>query len=105
MNEQWFMCRVKQKGDSKCITWKNLRDLVLAHPNTRKRVDVFSLSIYELVIFSKALGQIDDAVSNLFDRLDKRVTPFPTILAKTFKSLSTCRRVMNEDLLGVHNSC
>ncbi|MBA0642190.1 hypothetical protein Goklo_026624, partial [Gossypium klotzschianum] len=59
---------------------------VLAHPDTRKRVDVFALSIYELVIFSKALGQIDDVVSDLFDRLDKRVTPVPTILAKTFKS-------------------
>ncbi|MBA0607219.1 hypothetical protein Godav_019558 [Gossypium davidsonii] len=44
----------------------------MTHPDTRKRVDVFALSIYELVIFSKALGQIDDVVSDLFDRLDKR---------------------------------
>ncbi|MBA0642189.1 hypothetical protein Goklo_026624, partial [Gossypium klotzschianum] len=51
-------------------------DLVLAHPDTRKRVDVFALSIYELVIFSKALGQIDDVVSDLFDRLDKRCGDF-----------------------------
>ncbi|MBA0731467.1 hypothetical protein Golax_025509 [Gossypium laxum] len=39
-----------------------------------KRVDVFTLSIYGLVIFPKALGHIDEAVSDLFDRLDKRVT-------------------------------
>ncbi|MBA0759802.1 hypothetical protein Gotri_022635 [Gossypium trilobum] len=56
MSEQWVTTRVKKKGDSKCIAWKNLRDLVLAHPDTRKRVDIFALSIYELVIFSKALG-------------------------------------------------
>ncbi|MBA0642154.1 hypothetical protein Goklo_026593 [Gossypium klotzschianum] len=36
-----------------------------------KRVDVFALGIYGLVIFPKALGHIDDAVSDLFDQLDK----------------------------------
>ncbi|MBA0626838.1 hypothetical protein Godav_004428, partial [Gossypium davidsonii] len=57
---------------------------------TKKRVDVFALSIYGLVIFPKALRHIDDAVSDLFDRLDKRVMPIPTILAETFRSLSAC---------------
>ncbi|MFQ6665417.1 hypothetical protein Gotur_032157 [Gossypium turneri] len=37
MSEQWVTARVKQKGDSKCIAWKNLRNLVLAHPDTRKK--------------------------------------------------------------------
>ncbi|MBA0845408.1 hypothetical protein Goarm_023147 [Gossypium armourianum] len=60
--------------------------------NTKKRVNVFALSIYGLVIFPKVLGYIDDAVSNLLDRLDKRVTPVLAILTKTFISLSTCRR-------------
>ncbi|MBA0608888.1 hypothetical protein Godav_021048 [Gossypium davidsonii] len=41
--------------------------------NTNKRVDVFALSIYGLVIFHKALGHIDEAISDLFDWLDKRV--------------------------------
>ncbi|MBA0573160.1 hypothetical protein Golob_000450 [Gossypium lobatum] len=41
-----------------------------------KKVDVFALSIYGLVIFPKALGHINDAVLDLFDRLDKRVMPF-----------------------------
>ncbi|MBA0784508.1 hypothetical protein Gotri_027840 [Gossypium trilobum] len=63
-------------------------------PNTKKRVDVFVLSIYRLVIFPKALGHIDVAVSDLFDWLDKRVTPVPIILAETFRSLSTCRRIV-----------
>ncbi|MBA0731470.1 hypothetical protein Golax_025509 [Gossypium laxum] len=35
-----------------------------------------------LVIFPKALGHIDEAVSDLFDRLDKRVTTIPAILVK-----------------------
>ncbi|MBA0819842.1 hypothetical protein Gohar_027841 [Gossypium harknessii] len=36
-----------------------------------KRVDDFALSIYGLVIFPKALGHIDEAALDLFDRLDK----------------------------------
>ncbi|MFQ6651643.1 hypothetical protein Gotur_023886 [Gossypium turneri] len=51
----------------------------------RKRLDVFALSIYGLVVFPKALGHMDEAVTDLFDRLDKRVTPIPAILAETFK--------------------
>ncbi|MBA0667640.1 hypothetical protein Goklo_000698 [Gossypium klotzschianum] len=37
-----------------------------------KRVDVFALGIYGLVVFPKALGHIDEAVSDLFDQLNKR---------------------------------
>ncbi|MBA0682435.1 hypothetical protein Goari_024158, partial [Gossypium aridum] len=54
----------------------------ITHSNTKKRVDVFALSIYGLVIFPKALGHIDEAVLDLFDRLDKRVMPIPAILVK-----------------------
>ncbi|MBA0637544.1 hypothetical protein Godav_029470, partial [Gossypium davidsonii] len=49
--------------------------------NTRKKVDVFALSIYGLVVFPKALGHVDEAVTDLFDRLDKGVTPVPLLLA------------------------
>ncbi|MFQ6667632.1 hypothetical protein Gotur_033583 [Gossypium turneri] len=48
--------------------------------NVRKRLDVFALSIYGLVVFPKALGHVDEAVIDLFDRLDKKVTPIPAIL-------------------------
>ncbi|MBA0672880.1 hypothetical protein Goklo_025148 [Gossypium klotzschianum] len=94
MSEQWVAARIKQKGDHKCILWKNLRDLILAHPNTKKKVDVFTLSVYCLVVFPKALGHFDEAVTNLFDRLDKRVMPVPVILAETFRSLNECRRAV-----------
>ncbi|MFQ6654094.1 hypothetical protein Gotur_025205 [Gossypium turneri] len=43
------------------------------------------------MIFPRALGYVDEAVTDLFDRLDKRVTPVPTILAETFRSLSACQ--------------
>ncbi|MBA0754919.1 hypothetical protein Gogos_021940 [Gossypium gossypioides] len=100
MSEQWVVARIKQKENSKCIHWKNLRDLILAHPDVRKRVDVFTLSIYSLVIFPKALGHVEEAVSDLFDRLDKGVTPIPAILAKTFRSLNMCRRAGEGRFIG-----
>ncbi|MFQ6666497.1 hypothetical protein Gotur_032817, partial [Gossypium turneri] len=67
-------------------------DLILAHPDARKKVDVFALSIYGLVVFPKTLGHVDEAITDLFDRLEKRVTPVPVILVETFRSLNACRR-------------
>ncbi|MBA0789223.1 hypothetical protein Gotri_026653 [Gossypium trilobum] len=66
----------------------------------KKRVDVFALGIYGLVVFPKALGHIDEAVSDLFDQLDKRVTPVSTILAKTFRSLNACQRAGEGRFIG-----
>ncbi|MBA0880170.1 hypothetical protein Goshw_003862 [Gossypium schwendimanii] len=88
------------KEESKCIPWKSLQELILAHPNVRKKVDVFALSIYGLVIFPRALGQIDEATLDLFDRLDKRVTPVPVSLVETFRSLNVCRRMGEGRFIG-----
>ncbi|MBA0854774.1 hypothetical protein Goshw_004786 [Gossypium schwendimanii] len=100
ISEQWVAARIQQKGDSKCVPWKSLKDLVLAHPDVKKRVDVFTLGIYGLVIFPKALRHIDESVSDLFDRLSKRVTPVPAILAETFRSLNACRRASKGRFIG-----
>ncbi|XP_016729699.1 uncharacterized protein [Gossypium hirsutum] len=97
---QWVTARIKQKRDSRCIPWKSLRDLILAHPDTRKKVDIFALSIYGLIVFPKILGHIDEAVTDLFNRLDKRVTPVPVILAETFRSLNACRRTGEGRFIG-----
>ncbi|MBA0638165.1 hypothetical protein Godav_024767 [Gossypium davidsonii] len=75
-------------------------NLILAHPDTKKKVDVLVLSIYGLIIFPKALGHIDEAVSDLFDRLHRRVTPVPAILSKTFRSLNACRRTSEGRFIG-----
>ncbi|KAG8493843.1 hypothetical protein CXB51_011129 [Gossypium anomalum] len=42
-------------------------DLIVAHPDMKKKVNVFALSIYGLVIFPKALRHIDEAVIDLFE--------------------------------------
>ncbi|MBA0632364.1 hypothetical protein Godav_001123 [Gossypium davidsonii] len=43
------------------------------------------------MIFPRALGYIDEAILDLFDRLDKEATLVPAILAETFRSLNACR--------------
>ncbi|MFQ6658612.1 hypothetical protein Gotur_027797 [Gossypium turneri] len=48
-----------------------------------------------------ALGHVDEAVSDLFDQLDKGVTPGPAILAETFRSLNTCRRASEGRFIGM----
>ncbi|MBA0789298.1 hypothetical protein Gotri_026142 [Gossypium trilobum] len=55
------------------------------------------MHITEMIVFPKALGHVDEAVTDLFDRLDKRVTPVPVILAETFRSLNACRKVGKVD--------
>ncbi|MBA0881820.1 hypothetical protein Goshw_025684 [Gossypium schwendimanii] len=100
MSEQLVAARIQQKCDSKCVPWKSLRDLVLVHPDVKKRFDVFALGIYGLVIFPKALGYIDEVVPDLFDRLSKGVTPVLAILAETFRSLNAYRRADRKSLLS-----
>ncbi|KAG8481635.1 hypothetical protein CXB51_026447 [Gossypium anomalum] len=92
MSEQWITARIKEKGECKCISWDALKGLILTHPDEAKRVDVFSLSLYGLMVFPRALGYVDEATTDLFHRLSKRVTSVPAILAETFRSLGTCRK-------------
>ncbi|MBA0667794.1 hypothetical protein Goklo_000830, partial [Gossypium klotzschianum] len=42
----------------------NRDERAVAHPNTKKRVDVFAFSIYGLVVFPKTLGHVDEAVTD-----------------------------------------
>ncbi|MFQ6636284.1 hypothetical protein Gotur_014092 [Gossypium turneri] len=46
------------------------------------------------------LGYVDEAVTDSFDRLDKRVTPVLVILAETFRSLSACRSKGERRFIG-----
>ncbi|KAL1183131.1 hypothetical protein V6Z11_A02G161500 [Gossypium hirsutum] len=93
MSEQWITARIKEKGECKCISWDALKDLILTHPDEAKRVDVFALSLYGLMVFPRALGYMDEVTTNLFHGLSKRVTSVPAILAETFRSLGPCRKV------------
>ncbi|KAG8498090.1 hypothetical protein CXB51_006735 [Gossypium anomalum] len=92
MSEQWITARIKEKGECKCISWDALKDLILTHPDETKKINIFALSLYGLMVFPRALGYVDEATTELFHRLSKRVTSVPAILAETFRSLGACRK-------------
>ncbi|MBA0881383.1 hypothetical protein Goshw_016907 [Gossypium schwendimanii] len=47
MSEQWVAARIKQKGESTYIHWKNLRDLILAHPDVKRKVTPVPIILVE----------------------------------------------------------
>ncbi|MFQ6652666.1 hypothetical protein Gotur_024422 [Gossypium turneri] len=85
---------------SKAVNVPTFLKKLMCITDVRKRVGVFALSIYGLVFFPKALGHVDEAITDLFNRLDKRVTPILTILAETFRSLSACQKVREGRFIG-----
>ncbi|XP_052483734.1 uncharacterized protein LOC105784820 [Gossypium raimondii] len=71
----------------KPMTFKK-KALVQNHPDVLKRVDLFALAVYGLIVFPKVLGHIEVAVVDFFEKLRQGINPVPTILAETFKSLN-----------------
>ncbi|MFQ6667868.1 hypothetical protein Gotur_033736 [Gossypium turneri] len=74
VDKAYSKAAIKQKGECRYIPWRNLRDLILAHPDEKKNVDVFALS--------------------------KGVTPVPAILAETLRPLNACRRAGEGRFIG-----
>ncbi|KAG8498380.1 hypothetical protein CXB51_007358 [Gossypium anomalum] len=100
MTDAWAEKQIRKKNETVCIPWSSLRESVLSHPDILKKVNLFALAIYGLVIFPRVLGHIEVAVFDFFERLKQGVNPVPTILAETFRSLSTCRRVGKGRFIG-----
>ncbi|MBA0787626.1 hypothetical protein Gotri_027670, partial [Gossypium trilobum] len=92
MTDTWAEKQIRKKNEVSCIPWFSLRELVQNHPDILKRVDMFVLAIYGLIVFPKVLGHIEVAVVDFFEKLRQGINPVPTILAETFRSLSSCRR-------------
>ncbi|MBA0786318.1 hypothetical protein Gotri_025441 [Gossypium trilobum] len=68
----------------------------MTYPDTNKKVDAFALSVYGLVVFPKALGHVDEAVTDLFDRLDNRVTPVP-VFSENYSPLKEIVAISRQD--------
>ncbi|KAG8496229.1 hypothetical protein CXB51_009234 [Gossypium anomalum] len=51
MIDAWAEKQIKKKNETVCIPWSSLRESVLSHPDILKRVNLFALAIYGLVIF------------------------------------------------------
>ncbi|MBA0879759.1 hypothetical protein Goshw_009212 [Gossypium schwendimanii] len=98
-----FLDKVEDNAAVRSWSETTQREEVLVHLDAEKRVEVFALSIYGLIIFPRALGHVDKAVTDLFNHLDKGVTSVPAILAEIFRSLNVCRKRVRVDSLDVHS--
>ncbi|MFQ6652285.1 hypothetical protein Gotur_024223 [Gossypium turneri] len=100
MTDTWVEKQIKKKNEVSCVPWFSLRELVQNHPDVLKRVDLFALAVYGLVVFPKVLGHIEVAVVDFFEKLRQIINPIPTILAETFRSLNACRRKGEGHFIG-----
>ncbi|KAE8694017.1 hypothetical protein F3Y22_tig00110788pilonHSYRG00276 [Hibiscus syriacus] len=66
----------------------------------KKSIEMFALGIYGLMIFPKVLYHVEAAVIDLFERLERKVNPVSTVLAETFRALSSCRRAESSRFTG-----
>ncbi|MBA0786350.1 hypothetical protein Gotri_025183, partial [Gossypium trilobum] len=62
MADTWAEKQIKNKNEVSCVPWFSLRELVQNHPDISKRMDLFALAIYGLIVFPKVLGHIEVAV-------------------------------------------
>ncbi|KAG8492211.1 hypothetical protein CXB51_009906 [Gossypium anomalum] len=54
MTDIWAEKKIKKKNEISCVPWFSLRDLVQNHPDIVKRIDLFALAIYRLIVFHKS---------------------------------------------------
>ncbi|XVF04657.1 hypothetical protein REPUB_Repub05bG0103700 [Reevesia pubescens] len=64
----------------------------MRHLDDEKEMSMFALAIYGIVIFPKIEGYIEVRVVDFMAQVERDCNPASTILAKTFMSLSYCRR-------------
>ncbi|MFQ6655919.1 hypothetical protein Gotur_026253, partial [Gossypium turneri] len=100
MTDTWTEKQIKKKNEVSSVPWFSLWELVQNHPDVLKRVDLFALAVYGLIVFPKVLGHIEVAVVDFFEKLRQRINPVPTILAETFRSLNNCRKKGERRFIG-----
>ncbi|XP_039047298.1 uncharacterized protein LOC120187716 [Hibiscus syriacus] len=100
MGEKWAADRIQKKGESDCFLWSCLKELIVKHSDIEKSMEMFALGIYGLVIFLKVICHVESVVVDLFERLERKVNHVPEILAKTFRSLKTCKRPESSRFAG-----
>ncbi|PPD71362.1 hypothetical protein GOBAR_DD31756 [Gossypium barbadense] len=69
MTDIWAEKQIKKKNEVSCVPWFSLQELVQNHPDVLKRVNLFALAIYGLIVFPKVLGHVEVTVVDFLERL------------------------------------
>ena len=89
---------IRKKGKSECFVWDFFKRYITKNDGEDRVVDVFALTIYGLVIFSKVPEHIEVVVIDVIEQIENQANPVLAIVAKTLRTLNFCRRNGNGDL-------
>ena len=87
-----FVPVTKLKGKNECVQYDFLERYIIENNNDDRVIDIFTLVVYETLIFPQSPGYIDAAVVDLIEQIDNQVNPIPAIIVETIRSLNYCRR-------------
>ncbi|MBA0752980.1 hypothetical protein Gogos_020884 [Gossypium gossypioides] len=105
-NQEDMTLTIKEYDALLCVDNVQLKKIYVKEPKPMTfkkkltKIDLFALAIYGLVIFPKVLSHIEVTVVDFFEKLRQGINPFPTFLAETFRSLSSCKTKREGRFIG-----
>ena len=100
MDANAFVPITRLKGKNECVQCDFLERYILDNSNDDRVIDMFTLVVYETLIFSQSSGYIDATVVDLIEQIDNQVNPIPAIIPETIRSLNYCRRKRKGNFIG-----
>ncbi|MCQ7416351.1 hypothetical protein NP118_23375, partial [Salmonella enterica] len=83
--------QVKIKGENTCLPLDYILTLQQKFANEDKELTLLALCIFNVVLFPKVCGYVEERVVKLFAKIEIGVDPIIPVLAETFRSLNYCR--------------
>ena len=90
----------KLKGKNECVQCDFLEVYIIQNNNHNRVIDIFTLVVYDILIFSQSPGYVDATIVDLIEQVDNQVNPIPAIIVETFRSLNYCRRNHEGSFVG-----
>ena len=66
---------IRKKGKSECFAWDFFKRYIAKNDGKDQVLDVFTLAIYGLVIFSKVPGHVEVAVIDVIEQIEGQANP------------------------------
>ena len=80
------------KGKSECLPWEFLKKFFAKCKNEERIFKVFTIVVYEMVIFLKVLNHVEADIVDLVEQVDNQANLIPAIMAETIHSLNFCQK-------------
>ena len=95
-----FVLITRLKGKNECVQCDFLERYIIENNNGDRVINIFTLVVYDTLIFSQSPGYIDAAVVDLIEQIDNQVNPVPAIVVEIIRSLNYCRRKGERNFIG-----